>query len=36
MALVSIAISIAEFIYMSSHMGAKGYKVQKVFTKRFV
>jgi hypothetical protein len=27
MALISIIISVAEFIYMSSHMGAKGYKV---------
>ncbi|CBY35513.1 unnamed protein product [Oikopleura dioica] len=33
MALVSIAISIAEFIYMSSHMGAKGYKRRKTFNK---
>ncbi|CBY33545.1 unnamed protein product [Oikopleura dioica] len=33
MALVSIAISIAEFIYMSSHMGVKGYKRRKVFNK---
>ena len=27
MALVSIIISVAEFLYMSSHMGVKGYKV---------
>ena len=27
MALISIIISVAEFIYMSSHMGVKGYKV---------
>ena len=27
MALVSIVISVLEFVYMSSHMGVKGYKV---------
>ncbi|CAG5091115.1 Oidioi.mRNA.OKI2018_I69.PAR.g12862.t1.cds [Oikopleura dioica] len=33
MAGISIIISIAEFLYMSTHMGVKGYKRRKILNK---